>query len=243
MICNRVSACAVVSWVLCWGESNSIKGQLSHSRSPLSLINFLSFHRLHPYTQFQLLYHLYSSLLSCLLFTMSLLSPPNVSSLATPAVNDEDQHSVVSEVFDANTNSNESENGSSGTTTNPSSPEATQSLNIDQPQQTVVLAEDPFDSEASRALFDAIDQFQSCGTGNFDATTPQVLTSRSFPWYRCSALAYKPLACGCRSAVCWKILSAPELDGCPLPSWNRLLHTFRNSYRLQPDGARHPEQG
>ncbi len=35
------------------------------------------------------------------------------------------------------------------------------------------LPENPFDSPASRALFDAIDQFQSCGAGKF-VDIPQV---------------------------------------------------------------------
>ncbi|KAK3180847.1 hypothetical protein K4F52_007805 [Lecanicillium sp. MT-2017a] len=93
---------------------------------------------------------------------MSLEPPTTVSSLATPVANDdEEQHSVVSEVFDTHTTFNVPENVSSGTM---SSPEPTQSLHADQTHQAAVLAEDPFDSEASHALFDAIDQFQSCGT-------------------------------------------------------------------------------
>lgn len=89
------------------------------------------------------------------------------------------------------------------------------------------LPDNPFDSPASRALFDAIDQFQSCGAGEY-VDIPQV--SDNATSIANDSDMHK--ASDCWSAICGKVITAPELDRHSFPRWRGLLHSFRYSYRI-----------
>lgn len=102
-------------------------------------------------------------------------------SASTLAVDAGDKHTVSSDNSDESIHSDVSVDGNGELPTEPSSLEPTTSLDVEQDCAAHVLAEDPFDSDASRALFDAIDKFQSCGASS-QMGTPQVsyLASRYF---------------------------------------------------------------
>lgn len=155
------------------------------------------------------------------------------------AVDAGEKHTVSSENSNGSIKSDISLESNSESATEPSSLEPTTSLDVDQDCRAHILAEDPFDSDASRALFDAIDKFQSCGA-NSEVGTPQVsnLTNHYLSRY---PLTYTLPACGCRVPVSREVFIASEFNGHTVCRRRKLLYSFCNSHSVTSDRARHSQ--
>jgi hypothetical protein len=72
------------------------------------------------------------------------------------------------------------------------------------------ITENPFDSESSRILFDAVDQLQHCGASRH-VDIPQVRCVNFHP-VDIAGLISEYLARHCRRSIYGKVVFAPELD-------------------------------
>lgn len=97
-----------------------------------------------------------------------------------------------------------------------------------------LLEEDPFSSEASRILFNAIDDIRRCEV-SVPLELPQV-NKTHLPTRVCLT---SRIARNYRTTVCRKIFSSQKLNRHPIPSWRWHMYALRDADHVQAISSRH----
>jgi hypothetical protein len=88
--------------------------------------------------------------------------------------------------------------------------------NADTGVAATLLEEDPFSSEASKVLFDGMDELRRCGAA-VDLDLPQVRLL-NYPSWHCSNQLTFGVASDCRTTISRKVILTQKFDRHSLPS-------------------------